>query len=402
MKRPTARTDPSCANSCAEAGRTPRLALSLILLFLPSASCATAAGEEATTDRPFPTLDEVRSHVEESLGSLVSASVRYRDTPLPEPDSDSPYYWDLKSVESISWDPRIRTWQMDGPKWTVENEALKFSKSGKWNRERQAYDGRRSYQAYYSRENPKQMTSLNIWDEPRVTGLHEFSPGSWLGLHLPWTDETLLSLLARPEVRIEGWETIDRHECLHLDLGKCLTRSDDQIFWEAWLDPQRDWLGRQFRSRRVRDRSKAGRSVIMHQVRIVRFHGVSDGFLDQQRWFPDQIEMREVGRHTYDVLDVSINEAIPSEAFEIKPQIGTQVVEAFPNDPSRSIRRWIHGGAPALATIRQETTRQAQEMLEGGSPVEAMPDAGLDLVMYGWLAGALLAVAAVVVWWRRR
>jgi hypothetical protein len=367
-----------------------------LLLVLALIAPSPVAAQEPSADQPLPTIDEVRSHVDETLGSIVTAMVKYRRSQSIDPESPV----DLAGVDSIDWQDYVWTWWMDGEQRAMESEPKQFADSERWSHVYRTFDGRRQYQAGYSREDPQRMTKLTILPEPDVL-LHDFTVETWLGLHLTWTDQTLLSLLDRPDASVAAWEPVGGSPCVHVELGSGRSRTGDELSWSVWLDPARDWL-----PRRIMTRWDAGTLTTNEEVRtytqeVNRFRRVSDRLLERDRWFPEQFFGRFFVRADYEVLDVAVNEASPPNLFAIEPRPGTEVTDRNLEDP-RASRVWVQGGSAELADIRGEIVEEARNMAPGGgASADAAPRAASSLATYTWLMAALLAVTAVLVWWRR-
>lgn len=183
---------------------------------------------------------------------------------------------------------------------------------------------------------------------------------------------------------------------MHVDLGRGRSRSGDELSWEVWLDPARDWL-----PRRMVTRSSTDEGVRSYLHEVTRFRSIPDRLLGRDRWFPDQFFGRHLAREDYKVLQMTVNEPSPPNLFTIEPQPGTEVAEIDPNNP-RATRIWIQGGSAALADIRTEVIEEAREMAANGGPAaDASPPTSSNLTLYGWLLAALLGIAALLIWWRQ-
>lgn len=375
-----------------------RLRASWCLFALVLSVADPLVAQESTTGPAVPSIEEVRAKVDETLGSILTLRVRYRRSQSIDPESPV----DLRGVDSIDWHDHVWTWWMDGEKRAVECEPMPLPESAL--RIHETSDGQKTYIADYKVDNPEVMTALAINSPAGRARFYNFYPDSWLGLRLDRTDHTLRSLLARQEAMVIGWEELDKHDCLRVNLGECQSHSGTSIWFEVWLDPEHDWLPRQMVSRNsVRGTTgKAAEHVYRHV--ITDFRQILDPVLNRMRWFPSKRHVRELARIDFDVLEVAVNEQLPKSLFVIEPQRGTEIQEWLPNNPEQPAQWRIHGGQHAVAGVRQQTVEAGRAMwaTAESNSVDASPRPTLSMTMYSWIVAILLVGAAVFAWLRQR
>ncbi len=330
--------------------------------------------------------------VDETLSSLVTISLRYRGQQSINPD------FPIKPTHTDDYDlnAHIWTWKMDGNKRRQFREAFTEGVAKPIPAIYRTYDGQRTFEALYPQHDPARPSKLFINSPGVDILLHGFTPDTFMGIPLNWTEESILSKLAGNNARVIGWEDVMGHPCVHVHLGTCTAYWGDPIPVEAWLDPAHDWLPRQITYRHY---PPPVEDFVIRQI-VTQFKRVPDPLLGRDRWFPQTVDFKDRLIHRFEMLEITVNEPIAAHEFVIRPESGMEVTEWRDGVP---VRASIFGGPEELEKRRQEIAQQAATMPPpSGARADATPpDARGGEQLFAWLVGVFLCVCAIIVWRRQ-
>lgn len=354
-------------------------------------------------------LDEIRSRVAEQVSSIRSLSVRMMVVEDLRPPIADPPETNTREV----------TWIRSGEKLLATTppqpaEGGERAHGGSW----AAFDGEWTQIALRDPEHPEKLLRLQ-----RYRGLHRnylSAPllENALGSFATEFEGSLSEILALPESRVVGPESIDGADCVKIEVSPHKGRSFDLMTTTVWLDPAQGWLPRKLVSDLHPDSSmfakakEAGVSMA-DELRIVEFRDVADPQQGTPRPFPWKLRRRTAFADAeVEVLQVDLNGAIPDGRFVIAPTIGTEIKEGTsPKDPKA--RKWAHGGAVVRDKLRKERVEQARQQAESIARQAAEAEAGKPMIdasprlpgnTLAWSTGfASLLFAALALWlWKQR
>lgn len=317
------------------------------------------------------TLDEIRAIVSEELGSVHSIRLKYKTTITSHP----PYNLGDGTLE-IEW---IR----DGDK-RLRVMKPRQGRDGRWFGSFRSYDGTTTHSVVFDANDPTKYA--------KVAQVKGFTAGDWkstnpefcLGQRILSTEESLITLLARPQATLLGAVEIDGFRCVHVDLGTVTESNGVEWAAKAWLSPDRHYLPVKL-TFEANSEAPASKKVGLVPNPLVIFRNLKwgqfeDKALKRVRHYPTQSEFDcPLSLNVFEVTEISINEPALISEFQPQPQFGTEVIlRTGPRDPYE--QRYIAGGPEAVREHQKKLVEAAMKSVPTASgtetPVDARPNEG--------------------------
>ncbi|MBI1315105.1 hypothetical protein GC176_27760 [bacterium] len=239
--------------------------------------------------------------------------------------------------------------------------------------------------------------------------------------------ESLGTLIQRPEVVVDGSETVHGADCWRVILGT--TRFGRENFQEhsvvVWLDPAVGFLMRKISIMPTRALAVWGNPEAMraftfqsgettHSASLDSFQTIDDPVLGQ-RWFPDRLHAvvppGKVTHAHHNFVNVSVNRFIERERFLPLPVFGTRTITV--EKDGRQTTSYTGGEEGKREFLRRLEKEHGQSQpappsrirpLATGTTnvVDARSDSSWNAQSWLILMAAICGIGGAAVWWKRR
>lgn len=215
-------------------------------------------------------------------------------------------------------------------------------------------------------------------------------------------DVTFETLLNSSESRVVGFDDVEGHRCVKVELAPFQLpkvgpdQQEITYSYVVWFDPAVGYLPRLFRNR------VSGESELTGGCETFKFQRIETP--DKQLiWFPESGVVRRHHKYNewhYEFSNVVVNEPIPDQAFQPEFTFSTYVVD---KRPGAAVRIYYAGGAEGEKLYRElsaanEAARDAARKAATATTTNAIRSGvrkvGAVLPLQGWVALISVAVLA--------